>query len=126
MNAIVRAFIFTTWLAFNFVPRGQVSAEVTEQPKLKFVVLGDIGGIPRKPYSLWTQELVSKQVAMVGTYMLYRLLYYIYCILTVEASRLLIKKRDTPLAGMTEVTKCYLRQTVRSFFIHLVRVFEPQ
>ena len=33
--------------------------------KLRFVVLGDIGGIPVRPYSMWGQRLVSQRVAKV-------------------------------------------------------------
>lgn len=67
MNPFIRDVIFATLLAFNFMAHVLTSVEATKRPKLKFVVFGDIGGVPYRPYSLWTQNLVSQHVAMVCT-----------------------------------------------------------
>jgi hypothetical protein len=42
-----------------------VKADESNEGRLRFVVLGDIGGIPVRPYSMWSQRLVSKQIAKV-------------------------------------------------------------
>ena len=50
-----------------FVVLALISLSFSQESKgkLRFVVLGDFGGIPVRPYSRWSQRLVSKKISEV-------------------------------------------------------------